>query len=116
MSSLVLFIASFPDYAADKSKGRKTLVIAAGKKNASKIFWAFPIISFGVIIFGAFNGIFPISAIIALFPLPLIIKAGLELRRNYEDSDLLFPCMSKTLMFSRLSGALFVIGLLIGLI
>ncbi|MFB5633887.1 MAG: prenyltransferase [Candidatus Nitrosomaritimum aestuariumsis] len=115
MSSLVLFIASFPDYDADKSKGRKTLVIAVGRKNATKIFWVFPIVSLTVIVFGISLRIFPISAIIALIPIPLIIQAGLGLKKNYDQTDLLVPFMSKTLMFSRISGALFVVGLLIGI-
>ena len=34
LSSLVLFITSFPDYDADKAKGRKTLVISLGKQNS----------------------------------------------------------------------------------
>jgi len=115
LSSLVLFIASFPDYNADKSKGRKTLVIAAGKKNATLVFWIFPIIALGTIILGVFLNLFPISSMIALVPFPLIILAGFELKKNYENQDLLFPSMSKTLMFSRLTGALFVLGILINL-
>jgi len=115
LSSLVLFIASFPDYDADKSKGRKSLVIVTGKKKATVIFWAFPIISLGSLILGVSLGLFPFSALIALVPFPLIILAGVGLRKNYENTDMLFPSMSKTLMFSRLTGALFVIGFLIGL-
>jgi len=115
LSSLVLFIASFPDYDADKSKGRKTLVIVAGKRKATSIFWAFPIISLGVLIFGVSVQLFPISSLLALVPIPLIILAGIGLRKNYENQDLLFPSMSKTLMFSRLAGALFVVGILIDL-
>jgi len=115
LSSLVLFIASFPDYNADKSKGRKTLVIVAGKRKATRIFWAFPIISLGALIFGVSVQLFPISSLLAIVPIPLIILAGLGLRKNYENQDLLFPSMSKTLMFSRLAGALFVVGILIGL-
>jgi 1,4-dihydroxy-2-naphthoate octaprenyltransferase len=115
LSSLVLFIASFPDYDADKSKGRKTLVIVAGKKKATRIFWAFPIISLGAIIFGVSTQLFPASALLALAPIPLIILAGIGLGKNYENLDMLFPSMSKTLMFSRLVGALFVVGILIGL-
>ena len=115
LSSLVLFIASFPDYDADKSKGRKTLVIVAGKKKATSIFWAFPIISIGAIIFGVSMQLFPASALIALAPVPLVIVAGIGLQKNYENPDLLFPSMSKTLMFSRLVGALFVVGILIDL-
>jgi 1,4-dihydroxy-2-naphthoate octaprenyltransferase len=115
LSAMVLFIASFPDYDADKSKGRKTLVIAAGKKKSTQIFWAFPIVSLCAIIFGVFLQLFPTSALIALAPIPLIIMAGIGLRKNYENTNLLIPSMSKTLMFSRLTGALFVVGILIGL-
>jgi len=115
LSSLVLFIASFPDYDADKSKGRKTLVIVAGKRKATSIFWAFPIISLGALIFGVSVQLFPISSLLALAPIPLIILAGIGLRKNYENQDLLFPSMSKTLMFSRLTGALFVVGILVDL-
>ena len=43
LSSMVLFITSFPDYDADKSKGRKTLVIAIGKQKASSVFLDFSI-------------------------------------------------------------------------
>ncbi|MDH3276846.1 MAG: prenyltransferase [Nitrosopumilus sp.] len=115
LSSMVLFIASFPDYDADKSKGRKTLVIALGKKKSSQIFWIFPIISLGSIILGVGLGFFPISSLIALFPIPLVIMSGVGLRKNFQNQDLLLPSMSKTLMFSRLTGILFVIGILIGL-
>ncbi|MDH3610339.1 MAG: prenyltransferase [Nitrosopumilus sp.] len=115
LSSLVLFIASFPDFEADKSKGRKTLVIAVGKQNATLVFWVFPIVSVGCLIFGIVLQLFPTSVLIALVPIPLIILAGMGLRKNYKNSDLLFPSMSKTLMYSRLTGILFVIGILIGI-
>jgi 1,4-dihydroxy-2-naphthoate octaprenyltransferase len=115
LSSMVLFIASFPDHDADKSKGRKTLVIAAGKKKSTKIFWIFPIISLGTVIIGVSFQMFPLSTLITLIPIPLIILAGLGLRKNYEKIDLLVPSMSKTLLFSRLTGVLFIVGILINL-
>jgi len=113
LSSMVLFIASFPDYDADKSKGRKTLVIAAGKKKSTYIFWVFPIISLSAVIIGVSLQLFPISTLITLISIPLIVLAGLGLRKNFEKIDLLVPSMSKTLLFSRLTGVLFVIGILI---
>ena len=115
LSSMVLFITSFPDYDADKSKGRKTLVITAGKKKSTQIFWGFPIISLGMVIIGVSLQLFPTSTLITLIPIPLIVLAGLGLRKNYEKIDLLVPSMSKTLLFSRLTGVLFVIGILIDL-
>jgi 1,4-dihydroxy-2-naphthoate octaprenyltransferase len=112
LSSLVLFIASFPDHDADKSKGRKTLVIAVGKKNATSLFWVFPAISYFVIILGISIGVFPILSLITLFSLPLVVKAGLGLKRNFNSVDELIPSMSSTLMFSRITGALFVLSFL----
>ena len=60
LSSLVLFVNSFPDFEADKAGGRKTLVIMLGKKKAASIVWAFPIISYSIIILGTFTHILPI--------------------------------------------------------
>jgi 1,4-dihydroxy-2-naphthoate polyprenyltransferase len=113
LSSLVLFIASFPDHDADKSKGRKTLVIVVGKKRASSLFWIFPTISYLLMFIGISLGVFPITSLIVLASIPLIIKAGLDLKRNFDFVDKLLPSMSLTLMFSRITGALFVLSFLI---
>ena len=112
LSSLVLFIASFPDHDADKSKGRKTLVITVGKKNATYLFWIFPAISYSLIILGISIGIFPILSFITLFSIPLVIKAGIGLKKNFDSVDELVPFMSSTLIFSRITGALFVLSFL----
>ena len=112
LSSLVLFIASFPDHDADKSKGRKTLVIVVGKQKATSLFWVFPTISYFVIILGIFINVFPILSLITLFSIPLVIKAGMGLKKNFDSVNELVPFMSSTLMFSRITGALFVLSFL----
>ncbi len=114
LSSLVLFITSFPDHDADKSKGRKTLVILVGKPNAVNLFWLFPSISYLAIIAGVVTNLFPIPSLISLSALPLMIKSGLGLRKNYDSVDELVPFMSSTMLFGRITGALFVVGFLIG--
>lgn len=113
LSSLVLFIASFPDHDADKSKGRKTLVIAVGKQKSSKLFWLFPLVSYFAIIVGVYANLFPILSLISFCSLPLMIKSGLGLQKNYDSITELVPYMSSTLMFGRITGALFVVGFLI---
>jgi 1,4-dihydroxy-2-naphthoate octaprenyltransferase len=113
LSSLVLFVASFPDHDADKSKGRKTLVITVGKEKATSLFWIFPTISYSVVIVGVFIGIFPLLSLITLASIPLIIKSGFGLKRNFNYVDALFPSMSSTLLFSRVTGVLFVLSFLL---
>ena len=113
LSSLVLFIASFPDHDADKSKGRKTLVITVGKEKARKLFWIFPLFAYGVIVIGVMLNYLPVFTLISLVSLPLIIKSGIGLQKNYDSVENLVPYMSSTLKFSRLTGILFVISFLI---
>ena len=115
LSSLVLFIASFPDHDADKSKGRKTLVIVVGKKKAIKLFWIFPLISYVVILIGVSASLFPVLSLITLLSFPLIIKSGLGLQKNYDAIDELVPFMSSTLKFSRITGVLFALSFLLSL-
>jgi len=113
LSSLVLFIASFPDHDADKSKGRKSLVIAVGKQKAAKLFWIFPLLSYFAIILGVSTNLFPLVSLITLLTIPLMIKSGLGLQKNFDSIDNLVPFMSSTLMFSRITGVLFVASFLI---
>jgi len=115
LSSLVLFIASFPDHDADKSQGRKSLVIAVGKEKAAKLFWIFPLVSYFTIIIGVSANLFPLISLITFLTIPLMIKSGLGLRKNFDSIENLVPFMSSTLMFSRITGALFVVSFLIGL-
>ena len=113
LSSLVLFIASFPDHDADKSKGRKTLVIVTGKERAVKLFWIFPLVSYCAILSGVLLQVFPLLSMISFLSIPIMIKSGLGLKKHFNSVDNLFPFMSSTLMFSRLTGVLFVISFLI---
>ena len=116
LSSLVLFITSFPDHDADKAKGRKTLVISLGMQKACSILWIFPAITYGITILAVVFEIFPIFCLIILVTIPLIIRSGLKLKQNYDKLTNLIPVMSSTLYFSRITGALFVVGFLVNTI
>ena len=116
LSSFVLFITSFPDHDADKAKGRKTLVINLGKQRACSLFWVFPIIFYSVSIFAIIIEVFPIYCLIILSTVPLVIKFGKKLKQNYEKLDKLLPIMSSTLVFSRVTGILLVVGFLLNVL
>ena len=113
LSSLVLFVTSFPDHDADKEKGRRTLVILFGRQKAASIFYIFPIISYGVIISCVAMSVIPVFCLISLAAIPMAINSIRKLRSSISDEDKIIPAMKSTLTFSRISGALFVIGFLI---
>lgn len=116
LSSFVLYITSFPDYDADKQKGRRTLVIVLGKKNASGIFWAFPAVSYGVVVGGVALGALPVFSLIVFATIPLVIKAGVKMKKVIDDAERFVSIMRATLVFSRITGTLFVVGFLIGIL
>ena len=113
LSSLVLFITSFPDHDADKAKGRKTLVIGIGKKRASIIIWVFPAIVYGITISTVIAQIFPVACLIIIATFPLITISYKKLKFGYNDINRLIPIMSSTLVYSRITGVLFVVGFLL---
>ena len=113
LSSLVLFVASFPDHDADKEQGRRTLVILFGRQKATSIFYIFLIVSYGIIIVCAAMSIIPVFCLISLAAIPVAVSSIRKLKLSISDEDKLIPAMKSTLMFSRIAGALFVIGFLI---
>jgi 1,4-dihydroxy-2-naphthoate octaprenyltransferase len=113
LSSLVLFVASFPDHDADKEQGRRTLVILFGRQKATSIFYIFLIVSYGIIIGCAAMSIIPVFCLISLAAIPVAISSIRKLKSSISDEDKIIPAMKSTLTFSRIAGALFVIGFLI---
>ncbi len=113
LSSTVLFVNSFPDFDADKKHGRKTLVIMLGKQKAAAMVWMFPIIIYGVIAISAILRIFPTISLITLATIPMAIKYGKLLKKNYQNVDELVPIMQGFVTYSRITGVLFVISFLI---
>jgi len=115
LSSMVLFVNSFPDFEADRASGRKTLVIMLGKKRATSALWVFPTIAYGTIIAGAITQTLPILSLITLFSIPLLIKSGLGLKRSFDDVEKLVPVMASCVTYSRITGTLLVLSFLLKL-
>ncbi|MBI3640510.1 MAG: prenyltransferase [Thaumarchaeota archaeon] len=112
LSSLVLFVNSFPDFDADKAGGRKTLVIMLGKKKAASVVWVFPIIAYCVIVLGTATHVLPILSLITLFTIPLLMKSGLSLKQNFDDVDKIVSTMGSFVSYSRITGLLLVLSFL----
>ena len=113
LSASVLFITSFPDHDADKQKGRRTLVILFGREKASLAYWGFPIIVYSIIFIFVITEYFPVYTLLTLFAIPLVVKSGMKLKSVYADTKKMIQPMSATISFSRICGALLILGFLI---
>ena len=115
LSSMVLFVNSFPDFEADRAGGRKSLVIMLGKKRATSALWIFPIVVYGIIISGVITQTLPILSLITLLSIPLLIKSGLGLKRSFDDVEKLVPVMGSCVSYGRITGTLLVLSFLLKL-
>ena len=106
LSATVLFINSFPDYEADKSKGRRTLVIILGREVASTTFPMFIIAAYALIAGGIFFGLTKVYCLICFVSMPLAIKSALSLRKDPQSIDNIVPSMASTVTYSRITGFL----------
>lgn len=106
LSASVLFINSFPDYEADRSKGRRTLVIMLGRKTASAIFPIFIIAAYALIAVGIFLGFTKIYSLICFASIPFAIKSVLQLRKEPESTEKIVPAMASAVTYSRITGFL----------
>lgn len=113
LSSTVLFVNSFPDFDADKKHGRKTLVILLGKQKAASIIWIFPIVIQIIIVASVTIGIFPMISLITFATMPLAIRWGRSLKKNYEGIENIIPVMKGFITYGRITGGLFVVAFVI---
>ena len=112
LSATVLFVNSFPDFDADRSKGRRTLVILAGKRKAAMAFPLFVIAAYAMIVAGIFFGFTKIYSLASLASAPLAFKAIAALRNDHETTQGLVPAMSATVTYSRVTGFVLAASLL----
>jgi 1,4-dihydroxy-2-naphthoate octaprenyltransferase len=113
LSAFVLYITSFPDYDADKNTGRRTLVIMLGKNAASRLFWVFPAIVCSLVVTGVLFEMIPLYCILVFAALPLIINTGRILPSKLDDVEQFISVMKSTLLFSRITGVLLIMGFLL---
>lgn len=112
LSATVLFVNSFPDHDADKSKGRRTLVIVMGKNKAAAAFPLFVVAAYALIVAGIFLGFTKIYSLAGFASLPFAIKAISAMRKDHESVASLVPAMSSTVMYSRITGFVLAASLL----
>ena len=113
LSATVLFINSFPDYNADRSKGRRTLVILLGKKSAAAAFPIFIIAAYAMIVAGILFGFTKVFSLVSLASIPFAAKSIMSLRKDYESVVMLVPAMSLAVTYSRITGFLLALSFIL---
>jgi len=111
--ALVLYINEFPDYNADKSVGKNTLVVVLGKRKAVALYHILLGSVYVLIIALTMVKILPLTCLIALLTVPLALKAFLVSKRNFDKIYEILPANAATIALHSLIGILLCAGILL---
>ncbi len=93
LTALLLLLNEFPDAEADRTGGRKHLVIALGRKRAALLYTGSLILSYVILVLGVAFGQFPLTVLVALLTLPLAAKAIQGALKHNSDIEKLVPAL-----------------------
>ncbi|MCE7741493.1 MAG: 1,4-dihydroxy-2-naphthoate octaprenyltransferase [Candidatus Heimdallarchaeota archaeon] len=96
--SLILFINQFPDYEADKAKGKKNWVVILGKKRSVIVYVSFMALTYILLILFVILQILPLLSLIVLVSLPLPIIATINAIKNYDNYLAMIPASAMTIL------------------
>ncbi|MFH1854709.1 MAG: 1,4-dihydroxy-2-naphthoate octaprenyltransferase [Candidatus Omnitrophota bacterium] len=111
--ALVLFINEFPDYSADRSVGKKTLVVSLGKKRAIVLYQALLTSVYFITVSLIIFRFLPAMSLIVFFSAPLAIKALVVSGKNFDKVYELLPANALTIGLHSLIGLLLSAGILL---
>ncbi|MEE8359803.1 MAG: 1,4-dihydroxy-2-naphthoate octaprenyltransferase [Candidatus Omnitrophota bacterium] len=104
--ALVLFINEFPDYTADKSVGKRTIVVILGKRNSVVMYNILLVVVYLSIIALVVFKILPTICLIAFLSIPLALKAFAVSKKNFDKIYELLPANASTIALHSLIGVL----------
>ncbi len=93
LTALLLLLNEFPDAEADRTGGRKHLVIALGRKRAALLYTVSLLLSYVILVLGVVVGQFPLTVLVALLTLPLAAKAIQGALKYNADIEKLVPAL-----------------------
>jgi 1,4-dihydroxy-2-naphthoate octaprenyltransferase len=106
----VLWINEVPDYLADRTAGKNTLVVMLGKKRAADVHAILMITPYAFIALGVGSGLMPPYSFIAFATLPMTSKAIKVVHEHYEETAKLVYASFATIIVHLFTGLLLILG------
>ena len=107
----LLLLNQFPDIEADRSVGRRHLVIVKGTKTAVRVYGAFLACAYGAVILGCVLSLLPYQSLLALATIPIAVVTVRGVVRHADDIPNLIPYMARNVLLNILTPTLLSAGL-----
>jgi 1,4-dihydroxy-2-naphthoate octaprenyltransferase len=110
----LLLLNQFPDASADRTVGRRHVVIAAGLRTGAHVYTLFLVCAYATIVLGVWFGVFPRASLLGLLTVPLAVAAARGAYRRGADVPRLIPSMGFNVLLNIATPLLVAVGLWIG--
>lgn len=106
----ILLINEFPDYEADKSAGKRHIIVRIGREKARILYAALITSIYLSVLIPVILKLMPIYLLAIFIALPLAIQAVSTTLKKYNDPRAILPAQAKTILLTLSSGILIVAG------
>ncbi|MFX0107885.1 MAG: prenyltransferase [Candidatus Hodarchaeota archaeon] len=96
--TLILYINEFPDFNADKTAGKGTIVVRLGRRRAAAGYAVLMALVYAIPIIAVFLNLIHLYNLIVIVTLPLVVKCIRLVRVHYEDSYKMAPANGGTII------------------
>lgn len=110
----LLLLNQFPDVEADRTVGRRHLLIVAGPRTSSLVYAAMLLGAYLSIVAGWVFGMLPAWALLGLLTLPLSVRAAQGAYQYGGQIERLVPYLAQNVLITLLTPLLTAIGIFIG--
>jgi 1,4-dihydroxy-2-naphthoate polyprenyltransferase len=109
----LLLLNQFPDVEADRSAGRRHLLIVAGNRASSVVYVLFLFLAFLSIAAGVWLGHLPVPGLLGLLALVIAVPTAVGAIRHAENLEKLMPYLGLNVLLNVITPLLLAIGLLV---
>jgi 1,4-dihydroxy-2-naphthoate octaprenyltransferase len=109
----LLLLNQFPDVEADRSVGRRHLLIRSGRRVGSVVYSLFLLLAYLSIVLGVVFKALPPASLLGLLTAVIAVPAGIKAFRHAEDIPALVPAMGMNVLINLATPVLVGVGLLI---
>lgn len=112
--SNLLLLNQFPDAEADRSVGRRHLLITAGRRSSAVVYSIFLGLTYVSLAAAVYLGLLPRASLLGLLMLVVAVPTAVGVLRHAEETRKLIPYLGLNVLLNLLTPALVALGLLVG--
>lgn len=112
--SNLLLLNQFPDVEADRSVGRRHLLITAGRRSSAVVYSIFLGLTFLSLAAAVYLGLLPRTSLLGLLMLAVAVPTAVGVLKHANDTKKLLPYLGLNVILNLLTPALVALGLIVG--